>query len=364
MAAAERWSGAGPAGDEYEVTLFGPGVGECVVLHLGDGAWMVVDSCLLEGEPVALAYLRAIGVSAAQVEGMVVTHWHDDHHRGAAALLEACPNAKIHASAAVRGREFLQLVAFANDHAPIDVEEFHRVLTQLHARSGRRREGASVDWLRAGTRFLNRTVATGAQVEAWALSPSSASITRTLHELGALIPVVKAPNRRLVAPTPNECSLAVLLKLGRRGVLLGADLEEHGDTSRGWSAVVANHENVEGRADVYKVAHHGSPTAHHEALFTALLAPRAVAAATPFRRSGLPSAADITRLGSRVSALHLTSPTSGKRLASRDPTVERILRGVVRNRRAELGEMGSVRFRFREAGEIAVEHFGAAFQAA
>ena len=37
---------APPRTDELEVSLFGPGVGECVIVHLGAGEWMVVDSCL------------------------------------------------------------------------------------------------------------------------------------------------------------------------------------------------------------------------------------------------------------------------------------------------------------------------------
>lgn len=35
-----------PVADELEVSVFGPGVGESVVVHLGHGDWMVVDSCL------------------------------------------------------------------------------------------------------------------------------------------------------------------------------------------------------------------------------------------------------------------------------------------------------------------------------
>ena len=30
-----------PASDELEVSIFGPGVGECIVLHVGDGAGKV-----------------------------------------------------------------------------------------------------------------------------------------------------------------------------------------------------------------------------------------------------------------------------------------------------------------------------------
>ena len=29
--------GGAPAGDEFEITLFGPGYGESILLHIGDG---------------------------------------------------------------------------------------------------------------------------------------------------------------------------------------------------------------------------------------------------------------------------------------------------------------------------------------
>jgi hypothetical protein len=47
--------------------LIGPGYGESIIVHLGDGEWMIVDSCvqrLDQGNPqsAAVAYLREIGV--------------------------------------------------------------------------------------------------------------------------------------------------------------------------------------------------------------------------------------------------------------------------------------------------------------
>jgi len=38
--------GVAPAADEIEVTLFGPGYGEAIAVHLGEGAWLLVDSCI------------------------------------------------------------------------------------------------------------------------------------------------------------------------------------------------------------------------------------------------------------------------------------------------------------------------------
>ena len=47
---------ARPRRDEVEVTLFGPGYGESVVVHAGVDDWLVVDSCLdADGETAAWA---------------------------------------------------------------------------------------------------------------------------------------------------------------------------------------------------------------------------------------------------------------------------------------------------------------------
>ena len=88
-------AGVPPGKNEFEITLFGPGYGESVVLHVGNGAWIVVDSCIdKENTPVAIHYLNRLGVDPAEAVTLVVaTHWHDDHIRGMARLVAACTNA-------------------------------------------------------------------------------------------------------------------------------------------------------------------------------------------------------------------------------------------------------------------------------
>ena len=35
-----------PAIDEIEVSIIGSGFGECILLHLTENEWVIVDSCL------------------------------------------------------------------------------------------------------------------------------------------------------------------------------------------------------------------------------------------------------------------------------------------------------------------------------
>ena len=60
-----------PSGQrEFELALLGPGYGESVVLHVGSGVWIVVDSCLdKHGIPGALSYLESIGLDPARAVG-------------------------------------------------------------------------------------------------------------------------------------------------------------------------------------------------------------------------------------------------------------------------------------------------------
>jgi glyoxylase-like metal-dependent hydrolase (beta-lactamase superfamily II) len=108
-----------PADAEIEISLFGPGTGECIVAHLGENEWMVVDSCTVENKvPVALDYLKKIGVAPDCVKVIVITHFHDDHIAGANTLIEACTKAEVFISGALTYEES---ISFALAHALEDV---------------------------------------------------------------------------------------------------------------------------------------------------------------------------------------------------------------------------------------------------
>ena len=72
-----------PSYDEFELTLLGSGYGESIVMHVGEGAWVLVDSCGRTDAPAALEYLKILGVDPGEaVKLIVASHWHDDHIRG------------------------------------------------------------------------------------------------------------------------------------------------------------------------------------------------------------------------------------------------------------------------------------------
>jgi glyoxylase-like metal-dependent hydrolase (beta-lactamase superfamily II) len=65
-----------PCTDTVEVTVLGGGLGESVVVHVGDNNWLIIDSFRRNGQPAALEYLDQIGVSPASVKAVLASHWH------------------------------------------------------------------------------------------------------------------------------------------------------------------------------------------------------------------------------------------------------------------------------------------------
>ena len=101
-----------PSADEIEVSFFGPGFGESIVIHAGDDNWIVVDSCIdaPSSRPAALAYLEEIGVDpSTAVKLILTTHWHDDHIGGMSELVKTCLSAKFACSMALTRREFIEV---------------------------------------------------------------------------------------------------------------------------------------------------------------------------------------------------------------------------------------------------------------
>ena len=105
--------GVPPDHNVMEVTFLGPGYGECILIHIGNGSWIIVDSCLdAESQPAALAYFGTLGLNPTEgVSLIVATHWHDDHIRGMGSLVEICDNATFCCASVLCKNEFLAAVS-------------------------------------------------------------------------------------------------------------------------------------------------------------------------------------------------------------------------------------------------------------
>ena len=279
---------APPEHDQIEVCLFGPGYGECILLHIGKGNWVIVDSCLnKESHPAASAYLHGLGLDPAGVVRLVVaTHWHDDHIRGMGKLIEICNNATFCCASALRENEFLTAVG-AMESGPVaaagsGMREFHKVLSLLAERSSKPKFA-----------LANRLIFDQDGCEIWSLSPSDEEFTAFLQRIGRLLPKKHETKRRIPALTPNEVAVVLLVKIDDIVILLGADLE-----SPGWLKILNAHERPKCKASVFKIAHHGSQDAHEDRVWREMLHINPVATLTPWQRGRkrLPTKSDIERI--------------------------------------------------------------------
>jgi hypothetical protein len=302
-----------PAVDEIEISLFGPGVGECVVVHFGDGKWLVVDSCLngISKRPSALDYFDQIGVNVAKdVPFLVSTHWHDDHIRGLSTLFGACESAVFVCGHALQCQQFLELTELYSKDLSAGgsgVQEFVEILAICKARK-KLRKASPKRFVSAGT-VLYQNLASP-QILIKALSPSEAAFESSLMRFGrALTPKVGEPRGAVPNVSPNDLSIVLSLAIEDIRVLLGADLEEDDRIGFGWKTVIERFAATDSANHGFKVPHHGSVTAHNSDIWPLLMQTNAWALLTPFLRGRkqLPSAEDIERICSLSSSEYITA---------------------------------------------------------
>lgn len=337
-----------PDPDELEISLFGPGYGESIAVHLGGGRWMIVDACIDSntGTPAALDYLDQIGVDYAEkVAVILATHWDDDHIRGLGKTLEQCLKARFAFSSAFRSIDFLTLVEsgdLGTRRLSSGPREFAKVLSILKAR-----KAAGDDLGGAPRPIVENTIIDRSQYcEVRALSPSSAAVETGQKAIATLLPKHLQPRLRVSEPSANSTSIALWLHGSAGTALLGADLDRSSHDDAGWGAVVALAPAASGRATLVKVPHHGSITAHDQRMWSELLTSNPDAMLTPWTRAGkrVPSEEDRRRLcGLAPDAV--IAGQAGVKVTRYNPAVERTLREVAISRHAAAGRMGHIRTR-------------------
>jgi hypothetical protein len=345
-----------PSRDEIEISIFGPGIGEAIVIHVGDNEWLIVDSCIdrISRNPIAIKYLKDLNVNiSSSVKLFIVTHWHDDHIRGASTILGECEDALFACSGAISSDEFIQF-CLGGSGALMEssgLEEFNDILEILSSRTDDgRMESRGPQWAIADRKLLHLPKKGRCfNVEVHALSPSNAAMTLALREIGQMMPKAGVPKRRVISQTPNHASVALWVIIEDLNILLGSDLENHPPNNLGWKAVLISQNRPAGRALVVKVPHHGSSDAYNRDMWNQMVLSDPIALLTPFA-SGvkpLPSTADIGRIRKHASRIYCTGRPSGWHPPKRDPSVERTIRETVRTRRLIHGRMGHVRVRFK-----------------
>jgi metallo-beta-lactamase superfamily protein len=317
------------------------------VVHLGDRRWIVIDSCVdaKSHEPVPLDYLRSLGVDCAKdVTTVLATHWHDDHVRGLADVVEACDSARFICSSAFRTDEFLELTQsniLGAERMTSGVRELRAVLEIVRSRKASGRSNAGPIFA-----LENAIIEQTEHCEVRALSPSSAAIERATAAIASMLPEPLRPHLRVCSPSSNEASIALWLKGSVGAALLGADVERHGTDDRGWGAILALNPAASRRASLVKVPHHGSVSAHDQRMWDEVLVPKPAALLTPWNRGStrLPTDEDRCRIANLAPDAFIVGQCTAK-LERYDPAVERTLKEVAESRHTAIGHMGHARAR-------------------
>ena len=336
-----------PQDDEIELSIFGPGYGESVLIHLGLGEWLVVDSCVDKSTkfPAPISYLRQIGLRPNNaVKIILASHWHDDHVRGLSAIFEQCESAQFFGSAALKHKEFLTLVKSHGSQIDEGVKEFAKIIDKIVDKA--KRGSAGPNWAIENTRLWFRTHPTYPG-EIFALSPSSDATTLALRELSQLIPSLGAKKNRPLALTPNHAAVVLNITIADQTVILGSDLEETSDAGTGWSVIVDSPARPTSRGQVFKIPHHGSANGHQLRVWNEMLHTHPLAVLTPFvnGRVALPSKQDVQRICALTSNAFCTAQVMPHRQKKRHGALDRTIKEVVRRIRIIHNVPGHVRLR-------------------
>ncbi len=313
-----------PALDEMELSLFGPGYGESVVIHVGNNSWILIDSCLnpKSNHPASLDYLQQLGVDVKNsVKLIVASHWHDDHVRGISSIYRECVSASLVLSEALDKGSFRKLrlsSEFPDTSTSRGIDEFIEIFRILNERETQNPKfehlqsaGPNKLVYRSDILLGNRKV----DVSAHTLSPSHNAMRYANETLSQFLPKECQPKKRIQSEGPNYFAVVLWIEVNDHKILLGSDLENTGESNTGWSAIIDRSLIIpDKRARVFKVPHHGSSSGHDARLWDRHLQKNSLALLSPFilGRNRLPSEKDLQRIASLTSNAYITAPVNSR----------------------------------------------------
>lgn len=371
-----------PGDNELEVSLFGPGYGEAIAVHIGKGQWFLVDSCEKSNprKPASLDYLEKLGVDISNgVKMVVVTHWHDDHVRGISEIVRHCQSANVVISDAVHTEALQGMMAYyrlLSTSGNSGVEELSKILGILEERRGKGVRFNAPERAKANQILFKQQIDVDGEkvlAEIWALSPSAAEVNHASLSLADLIPTTGTREKRIASPKYNHTSVALWCHIGEHRMLFGADVEARADPTTGWTSILDDSRVLKKTSNgtlvrlcpLFKVSHHGARSGHEQRVWEELLIEEPYAIMTPYNRGGtyLPDDADIARITRITSKAYITTLPSTKRTKYRHPVVRDFLRDFVEEIHNVEPGFGQIRLRCSIGGPAnawKVELFGAA----
>lgn len=343
-------------------------MGECIVTHLGDNEWMIIDSCIESSskEPAPLVYLNKLGVNYCEsVKVFVITHWHSDHIRGASQIAKECASATICFSEALLQQEFLTLASIYSgmeqpvllDRKTCATREMSSIIKNIKNQIEQKEPKQSLPFIpTSADKRLYQNKQNDFRKEVWALSPSPKAIINSLRDIGSLIPSETEMRRIVPKPDENHNAIVLYIKYGELiNILLGSDLEETKDEYTGWSVIVNSPNRPLDKSKIFKIPHHGSENAHYHRTWKDMVEDEAIGILTTKigGKASIPKKSDIQRLKKYVPNLFITLEPSSKK-QKYDRVVEKTIKSVLKKRIPLYGEIGQIQIRISKNSRINV----------
>ncbi len=307
-----------PKIDEFELTFFGPGFGESIVVYIPGIGWGIIDSCEFEVANKKfvppLEYL--IFQNARNLEFLILTHPHMDHFKGMEQIIDHYIG-NINRICRYAGDSVRELATYQFNRGIKGTPGVKKLALVFGAfkkaveyGAERRRLGAMTQIIRRQKALVNdRTV----EVEVLSLSPLAEDEESYIDILRKAIPEPRGQLEEIPDHKHNLIASAIWISVGEGVVIVGSDVEKGGSRSIGWRGIVRSDDSPDLCVQTLKVPHHGSPNAHcNRAWEEHCRDGKITSVITPYNRGiqRRPSVDDIQRIGNYSECVGLTSHIS------------------------------------------------------
>lgn len=274
--------------EEIEVSIFGKGFGECILLNCGGNEYIVIDSFInpTTKNPIVIDYLNCLKEPLSSIKKLVITHWHSDHIAGASDILEqAGDHIKIVLSPVIQHKEFNRFLQYGIAEGQKSTSEFCKIFSFIKKRSG------CVNIAGCDKKIFSNEKIT--PVELFSLSPQDSEVLEYITSLN-----IESQTKTMLEYLDNNLlSIVILMRYLNQGVLFGGDMENSSDKNRGWDAIVNNYSHTSIHPSLFKVPHHGSINGHNLNVWEKILDELPISFLSTYNKgTKLPQYADIERL--------------------------------------------------------------------
>jgi hypothetical protein len=298
-----------PKNNEVEITLFGNGYGESIVIYIPEVGWGIIDSFQteIEGRTIIppLEYLKELLYpDYPRLAFILLTHPHEDHYLGFDNILRDYPGG-IEKIYWYQGDGIRELKVYwlqqkiANNGVLPNYSRIHEAIRKAIKQGVTERRLSELTEV-VDKRHIKIDNYGYTDISIKALSPGASAERKYVELLHKAITDIKQgkPVFQLNDHSHNLLSVALYITLGDLKILLGSDVENtHGDDTA-WQGILHN-TGVNLSAQLVKVSHHGSKNGYYKKAWDMHCEDtKPIAIIAPYNRtsSALPNSALINEL--------------------------------------------------------------------